>query len=163
MGDQLQNMMSEVGDSAQAAVEKQMAPVTEKRQNVVKQVPAKVEQSASDEELASMDKEVGDVKEAKDDSENVVNGAMAYIRTRLAAEEHKSLRLRQLLAQAVRSNRNMRQKLGQLGDQLKEGAKLQKSLRDVSAQKVSQEEMKMSEEKKRADTTAQQLANATKA
>merc|ERR1719408_767796 len=88
---------------------------------------------------------------------------MAYIRTRLAAEEHKSMRLRQLLQQAVRSNRNMRTKLEQLGSQLTEGAKLQKTLRVVSAQKVSQEESKLSQEKARADMVTKQLVNATKA
>jgi len=155
LGGQLQSIMSELADPAVPAIEKK--PVS------AQQVPVKAEESDSEEDIA-MEKEVGDVsKSQKDDTQNVVDGAMAYIRTRLAEEEHKSLRLRQVLQQAVRSNRNMRQELAQLQSQLVEGAKLQKSLRTVSAQKVSQEDGKLMVEKARADTVSKQLVNATKA
>jgi len=158
LGRQLQSIMSELGDPAAPAIEKK--PVS------AKQVPVKAEESDSEEDLA-MEKEVGDVSKSgysvKDDSENSVDGAMAYIRTSLAAEEHKSLRLRQVLQQAVRSNRNMRQELSTLQQQLVEGAKLQKSLRTVSAQKVSQEDAQLMMEKAHSDTVTKQLANATKA
>lgn len=164
LGGQLQNIEAELGDTAPAVEKKQLqkasaAPPAEK-----KQAPAVAEASESEEDI---EKEAGDAGKSgesqKDDTENVVDGAMAYIRTRLATEEHKSLRLRQLLQQAVRSNRNMRTKLEQFGSQLTEGAKLQKTLRIVSAQKVSQEEDKLVKEKARADTVTKQLVNATKA
>jgi len=156
LGGQLQNIMSELGDPAAPAIENKPSSV----------VQASVAETPANEEDLAMEKEVGDVSKSgdpKDDAENVVDGAMAYIRTRLATEEHKSLRLRQLLQQGLRSNRNMRQELTTLQSQLVEGAKLQKSLRTVSAQKVSQEDAKFLMEKAHSGTLASQLANATKA
>jgi len=114
---------------------------------------------------ASIEKEAGEavksVDSQKDDSENVVDGAMAYIRTRLSAEEHKSLRLRQLLQQSVRGNRKMRQKVEQIQKQLTQGASLQKSLRGASTQKIAQEDAELAKQKKLQNATAQQLQNAT--
>jgi len=111
---------------------------------------------------AVMEKEAGAAPE-KDDTANVVDGAMAYIRTRLAAEEHKSLRLRQLLAQSVHGNRDMRSRVEQLRKQLADGAQLQKSLRTVAAKKVAQEEATVAIQSKRADIATKQLQNATHA
>jgi len=166
LGGQLQNIMSELnGPDSQAKAED--ADVQETKTVAKEQTKQVVEQaSASEDEAdsgddAAMEKEVG--KPQKDDSENVVDGAMAYIRTRLAAEEHKSLRLRQLLSQSVRGNRNMRQKIEQLRKQLTEGAALQKSLRTVASQKVSQEEAQLAKQTQRADTVTKQLQNATRA
>jgi len=111
---------------------------------------------------AVMEKESMEVPE-KDDSANVVDGAMAYIRTRLATEEHKSLRLRQLLAQSVHGNRDMRSRVQQLRKQLADGAQLQKSLRTVAAKKVAQEEAAVASQTKRADTATKRMQNASHA
>merc|ERR1719440_1203010 len=73
------------------------------------------------------------------------------------------MRLRQLLSQSVRGNRNMREKIEQMRKQLTEGATLQSSLRSVAAKKVAQEEAEIAKQTKRADTVTKQLQNATRA
>jgi hypothetical protein len=116
----------------------------------------------SNDDLA-MEKEAASEPVKTEDAENVVDGAMAYIRTRLATEEHKSLRLKQLLAQSVRGNTNMRKKVEQLRKQLTDGANLQKNLQSVTAKKLAQEEAQFANETKRADKATVQLKNATRA
>lgn len=185
LGGQLTNIMSELNAPVAETKQNDDAPAAEPPQD--DDAPAAEEQSsrpaatkvveqaslAEDEEDttpdsgddASVEKEAGEAVKAvdsqKDDAENVVDGAMAYIRTRLSAEEHKSLRLRQLLQQSVRGNRKMRQKVEQLQKQLTAGASLQKNLRTASAQKLAQEDAELAKQKKRGDTATKQLQNAT--
>jgi len=154
LGGQLQNIMSDLNGQD-----------SEKEESSGKQALQQangMEDAADSGDEAAMEKEAAK-DSGKDDSENVVDGAMAYIRTRLAAEEHKSLRLRQLLQQSVRGNKDMREKVGQLRKQLSEGAALQKNLRTVAAKKVAQEETELAKQTKRSDTLTKELQNATRA
>lgn len=158
LGGQLNNIMSELN-----------APVSGKETANGKKA---LEQATAMEDAADSGDEAAAEKEAakaglgdsqKDDSENVVDGAMAYIRTRLAAEEHKSMRLRQLLSQSVRGNKNMRERIEQLRKELTESAALQKSLRTAAAKKVAEEEAEITKQTKRGDAVTKMLQNATRA
>jgi len=156
LGGQLQNIMSELGappvdqDSGKKALERASA--------------MEAAANADDADLA-IEKEAGDVNKAadaeQDDAEHVVDGAMTYIRTRLANEEHRGLRLRQLLAQSVRANKQMRQKVDYFHKQIAAENDLQKNLRTAAKTKVSQEEAELSKETKRADIATVHLKNAT--
>lgn len=160
LGGQLQNIMSEVE-----------APVAEeKEQNNGKQVldqAAQMEEAADSGDDAAMEKEAAEETQSadsqKDDAENVVDGAMAYIRTRLANEEHKSMRLRQLLSQSVRGNHQMRDRIAQLRKDLAAGAVLQKSLRATASTKVTKEEAEVASVRQHQELTTQELKNATNA
>lgn len=164
LGGQLQNIMSDLNDEHSV---QQSASRHEKKQYNEK----KKEDSEEHSEEANEDKDAeaaaGGAEDSdpnKDDgAENVVDGAMAYIRTRLAAEEHKSLRLRQLLSQTVRGNKNMRQKVEQLRKELAEAATLQKSLRTAAGKKVAAEQAEVLNATKRADNAEVRLRNATNA
>jgi hypothetical protein len=109
-----------------------------------------------------------DVDTASDDgktqeSENAVDGAMAYIRTRLASEEHKGLRLRQLLAQSVRENRKLRQKVEQMHKQAVEDTKSRKTISAEASEQLKQIEGKLSTQTHRAEVAEMRGQNASRA
>jgi hypothetical protein len=178
LGGQLQNIMSELDAPEGQQPQPQVLAAATKADASEKQVADESSQDASqdNEQDASASASVseddtGIEKEAaaatsgdapKEDAENVVDGAMAYIRSRLAAEEHKSLRLRQLLQESVRGNKNMKQRIEDLRKQLSEGASLQKNLRAAIAKKLASEEAKVANQTKRADLAEKQLQNSTK-
>jgi len=115
----------------------------------------------------AIEKEAGDVTKSadaqKEDAEHVVDGAMTYIRTRLATEEHKGLRLRQELGDSVRTNKEMRVQIEQLHMQLKDGSKDQESLDAATAKKVAEQEAVVAKEKTIADSATAHMKNATRA
>jgi len=115
----------------------------------------------------AIEKEAGDVTKSadaqKEDAEHVVDGAMAYIRTRLATEEHKGLRLRQELGDSVRSNKEMRGQIERLHKQLADSGLDQKNLDSATAKKVAEQEAVAAKEKAIADSATAHMKNATRA
>merc|ERR1719453_1695021 len=142
------------------------APGDVKEQSQGKEVLDKasaMEEAAESGDEAAMEKEVAEGSQDKDETENVVDGAMAYIRTRLAKEEHKTLRLRQLLSQSVKGNRKMREKIEELRKQVTDEAATQRSISSVSEAKFAQEEAQLTDERQRWNLAEKRLANATRA
>jgi len=156
LGGQLQNIMSNIDDG-------EATPVVEKQQSNEQQESVMGDASNSDDSVATEKVAAKPRDAANADAENAVDGAMGYIRTKLAAEEHKGLRLSQLLAQSVRSNQKMKQRVEDLRGQLNQGAKLQSSLRTATARKLSQELALAAKETKHAQLATGRLRNATKA
>jgi hypothetical protein len=120
------------------------------------------------EKLPSEEVSKDDVATAADDgkqqeAENAVDGAMAYIRTRLATEEHTGLRLRQLLAQSVRENRKLRHKVEQMHKQALEDTRSRKTVSAVANQQLKRVESELSQEKHRAEIAEMRAQNATRA
>jgi len=156
LGGQLQNIMANIDDG-------EATPVVEKQQSNEQQESMMGDASNSDDSVATEKVAAKPRDVANADAENAVDGAMGYIRTKLAAEEHKGLRLSQLLAQSVRSNQKMKQRVEELRGQLNQGAKLQSSLRTATARKLSQELALAAKETKHAQLATGRLRNATKA
>lgn len=156
LGGQLQNIMANIDDG-------EATPVVEKQQSNEQQESVMGDASNSDDSVATEKVAAKPRDVANADAENAVDGAMGYIRTKLAAEEHKGLRLSQLLAQSVRSNQKMKQRVEELRGQLNQGAKLQSSLRTATARKLSQELALAAKETKHAQLATGRLRNATKA
>lgn len=156
LGGQLQNIMSNIDDG-------EATPAVEKQQSNEQQESVMGDASNSDDSVATEKVPAKSKDVANADAENAVDGAMGYIRTKLAAEEHKGLRLSQLLAQSVRSNQKMKQRVEDLRGQLNQGAKLQSSLRTATARKLSQELALAAKETQHAQIATGRLRNATKA
>lgn len=156
LGGQLQSIMANIDDG-------EATPAVEKQQSNEQQESVMGDASNSDDSVATEKVAAKPRDAANADAENAVDGAMGYIRTKLAAEEHKGLRLSQLLAQSVRSNQKMKQRVEELRGQLNQGAKLQSSLRTATARKLSQELALAAKETKHAQLATGRLRNATKA